>query len=106
IILEVAAEPPVIALAETRLLGIGRAVEIRDRVALPADDEAHRVPRQVNGPLLRLRVPVARVAELALAVGAQIVRLLRRLLGDLVRRAELKAGVLRIAVEPALAAGR
>jgi hypothetical protein len=43
-------------------------VQLRDRVTLAVDDETHRIPGQVDWPLLRLGIPVARIAKLSLAI--------------------------------------
>jgi len=91
-LLEVGAEAAVVALAEARFLGIVGPVQVGHRVALVAHHEAHRVPGQVE--VLLVAGPVARLAELAGAVGTDVVSLLRRLLGDHGRRAEVKPGVL------------
>src|SRR5262249_10698867 len=104
LILEVVAEAAVGAFAVPGLARVARVVEVGDGVALVAELEAHSVPGQVD-VLLVVR-PVARLAGLALAVGAEEVGLLLVLDGDLVGGAELEAGMLWIAVERHRAAGR
>src|ERR1043166_2480648 len=102
--LKIAAKTPVIPFTEASFLWIGRMVEVAGREALLVQDEAHRIPRKIDHPLVAR--PVAFLAHLALgAVGMQVVRFFLGVDGNIVMRAELEACVLRIAVDADIAAG-
>src|SRR5262245_7175480 len=98
-ILEVRAESAKLPFAKPGLLGVARVVEVGGRVALAAEDERHGIPRQVDRPLARSGIPVARLAGFADAVGADVDRFPAGQGIDVVVGAELKTGVLRVAVE-------
>jgi hypothetical protein len=103
---EVTTEPAIVAFAEARPLGIQGRVEIADGEALLAEDVAQGVPGEIDGTFLGLGIPIARLAEKPLAVGAEVIGLLRRLLRYLIGGAELEAGMLRVAVDVDLPVGR
>src|SRR5262249_38834500 len=94
LVVEVAAEAAVAALAVpagTRVVGM---IEVARREELVAQNEAHGIPGEVDRAAFGLRVPVAGFAGLALAVGPEEIGVGGGLQSHVVVGAELEPGML------------